>query len=92
MLNIFVVIYCANVHPIKISSVRFCSMDIDITLGPLKFSQQANTNYEWTLHIFQSLYYICQLFPLVFFGDHDRIAEYKMTDTINFSMAYIVVY
>ena len=92
MLNTFVVIYCANVRPIKISSVQFCSMDIDVPLGPHKFSQQANINYQWTLHIFQSWYYICQLFPWAFFCDHDRIAEYKMTDTNYFSMAYIVVY
>ena len=66
MLNTFVVTYCANVRPIKISSVRFCFMDIDITLGPHKFSQQANKDYQWTLHIFQPLYYICQLFPWAF--------------------------
>ena len=75
VLNTFVV-YCANIRPIKISSVRFCSMDIDITLGPHKFSQQANIDNQWTLHIFQSLHYFCQLFPWVFFCDHDRIDEY----------------
>ena len=65
MLNTFVVIYRANVRPIKISSVRFCSMDRDITLGPHKFSQQANRDYHWTPHIFHPLYYICQFATMI---------------------------
>ena len=65
MLNTSVVIYCANVRPIKISSVRFCSMDRDITLGPHKFSQQANRDYHWTPHIFHPLYYICQFATMI---------------------------
>ena len=56
MLNTFVTIYCANFRPIKISSVRFCSMDRDIILGSHKFSQLANIDYQWTPHIFQPLY------------------------------------
>ena len=58
MLNTFVVIYCADVRPIKISSVRFYSMDIDITLGSHKFSQQANI----VVHCYSI--YIYLIFPI----------------------------
>ena len=92
MLNTFVIIYCAIFRPIKISSVRLCSMDRGIILGFHKVSQLANIDYQWTLHIFQRLYKFCQLFPKAFFCDHYRLTENKMTDTVDLAMAYLVVY
>ena len=67
-------------------------MDKDIILGPHEFSQQANMIYLWTLHVFLSLYYLCQLFKGTLHCDHDIITEYKMIDTINSSPGCIVIY
>ena len=64
-------------------------MDMDIILGPHELSPWANIDYQWTLHVFQSLYYLWQLFKETFHCDHDSITEYKMIVTINFTR-YIV--
>ena len=67
-------------------------MDIDIIFGPHKFRLQANIDHQEALHVLQSLYCIGRLFPKAFFCDHDGITEYKITDTINVSKAYRVIY
>ena len=67
-------------------------MDMDIILGPHKFSLQANIDHQWTLLVLQSLYYICQLFPKAVFCDHAGVDNYKIIDTINVSMTYRMIY
>ena len=92
MLNTFVTIYYTNFCWIRSCSLLFCTLDTDIIFGPHKFSMQANIDHQWALHVLQSLYYIFRLFPKAFFCDHDGITEYKITDTINVSKAYRVIY
>ena len=76
----------------RIKNGLFGSMDMDIILVPHIFSQQANIDHRCALHGLQSLYYLCQLVPKTFLCDHDKITEYKMTDTMNLSMAFIVIH